>query len=292
MTRAAASSIASGRPSSRRQISATAGGVLVGEREVRRGSWRARSTKSAHRRVLRQRLGDGRRSRSGQRRAAAPAYSLLAAQVQRRAAGHQHLQPGHWRPAARPRPGAAGSTCSKLSSTSSRPVAQVLLECVQRRALAEVSARRAPGRSSLATSAGSEIGARSTKKTPSRSRPTSSAATWRPGGSCRCRPARSASPAGVSRAAARRRSATSRSRPSKRGRLDRQVVRRGRRGGRGAGSRTGRSARPAGRRARAGQIFEAVGAEIAAARSPAGAVADQRRRWPRRAGSGRRGRCL
>ena len=143
--RAAASSIASGRPSSRRQIAATAGGVLVGDAKSGRTAARALD-EQRHRGVLRassasggSRLGSG--SASG-----GTGILLLAAEAQRLPAGHQRLTSRAARAAGRPRAGAAARICSKLSSTSSSRGRQVLLERVsQTGRLAAPRARRAPG---------------------------------------------------------------------------------------------------------------------------------------------------
>ena len=91
--RAAASSIASGSPSRRRQISATAGGV-----RRRSGRSRAGPPRPARRRArtagVRDQLVERRAAAPGRAApAAAPRYSCSPRSAQRRAAGHQHLQP-------------------------------------------------------------------------------------------------------------------------------------------------------------------------------------------------------
>ena len=133
--RAAASSIASGSPSSRRQISATAAafssvsaksgcdrlGALDEQRDRRRTARHASAGGSCVR--VRQRQ---RRHRE----------LLLAAQTQRaRGWSTSSLQAAGRPPAGRRRSGAAGSTCSKLSSTSS--------SCLSRRYAASALERAA-----------------------------------------------------------------------------------------------------------------------------------------------------
>ena len=141
--RAAASSIASGRPSRRRQIAST-----VASGASSRPTARARSTKSAA-----ASLGGSGSSR----------YSRSPDDVQRRPARDEHAEAAATPRGASLTVGAASSRCSKLSSRSrsSRP-------------------RRKPARSSGApiacatsegTSSGSERPASGTQKTPSRSVP-------------------------------------------------------------------------------------------------------------------------
>ena len=91
-TRAAASSIASGRPSRRAQISATAGGVLVREREVRLDGLRPLD-EQRHRRDTA--TGARRRRQPLPARAAPAAAPGTRARrgAQQRPAGDQHLQP-------------------------------------------------------------------------------------------------------------------------------------------------------------------------------------------------------
>ena len=118
MIRAAASSMASGSPSSRRQIAATAGGIVRRQREVRLGRRRPLRRRGATAGDLRQLL---ERAAGDPRPAAARAATrelALAAQAQRRPAGGQDRQADR-PPAARRLAARAASTCSQLSSTSS-----------------------------------------------------------------------------------------------------------------------------------------------------------------------------
>ena len=90
-TRAAASSMASGSPSSRWQISATAGALSLSTAKSGLTAW-ARVDEEAHRLVLARAapaVGGGSASRQAERR---HRVLPLAAQVQRRPAGDQHLQ--------------------------------------------------------------------------------------------------------------------------------------------------------------------------------------------------------
>ena len=116
-TRAAASSIASGNPSSRRQISATAGAVSAVN--VRSGlTARARSTKSrTASEAVAASVGEavsGAGSDSG-----GTGYSCSPERAQSDPAGDQDLRPGQ-APSKSATAGAARRTCSKLSSTSNR----------------------------------------------------------------------------------------------------------------------------------------------------------------------------
>ena len=92
--RAAASSIASGSPSSRRQISATAAAFVVGEGEVRRRPPRARSTKSAT--AVGARPSAATPASLADRAAPAAARRTRARPQRRRSgpAGDEHLQAG------------------------------------------------------------------------------------------------------------------------------------------------------------------------------------------------------
>ena len=145
--RAAASSIASGRPSRRWQISATAGAFssVTAKSGADRGGAldEQRDRRVLRERLDRQRLVGPRRSRQRERR---HRELVLAAQVQRRPAGHQDLQVGHGASRSATT-GAAARTCSKLSSTSSRCfVAQVVVRACRAAARCPPRGRRAPGR--------------------------------------------------------------------------------------------------------------------------------------------------
>ena len=202
-TRAAASSMASGMPSSRRQIPATAA-------RVRRRSARSPARACAgpldeqpHRlgtAPAPPRVGGRPAVRHGQRRAPASAVSPATPAA-----------PGWWpgpaaRAAARSSASAsrrtASSRCSQLSSTSS--------SCAPASDSASVAAGACPARSCSAQRHGDRlghqrrVGAAGQLDQPHavRERPAQPAAARAPGGSCRPRRPRSASPAGLAAAAA------------------------------------------------------------------------------------------
>ena len=156
--RAAASSMASGSPSSRGQISATAGAFssvtaksgLIAPRPLDEEG-RPPRTATACRRG-----GSGRAIGQRQRR---DGYSCSP-----RSWSGARLVTSTFRPgqaaSSSATTGAAGRICSKLSSSEQQvPVSEVVLEAVERRAAAEVADAEAPARCVDGTSAGSVIGA-------------------------------------------------------------------------------------------------------------------------------------
>ena len=207
--------MASGSPSSRWQISATAAAFSLVTAKSGLTSTRPLD-EQAHGFVLAElRRGGGRLPRSGSA-SGGTGILVLAAQVQRRAAGDQHLEPRAPPRAARPRLArrrpparscrAAAAVCRSRRYSCRRH---------EQRLRPLLRARRALRRSRRATSAGSRD--RRQRDERRRRRGIRRAARPRPAGpgaSCPCRPGRSASragpPAGASRAAT---AATSRSRP-------------------------------------------------------------------------------
>jgi len=176
-TRAAASSIASGSPSSRWQISATAGplssvrtksGVIAAARSTKRATAANRDSASAAGGCCRSGRASGGTGRSCS--PLSPSGARLVAST---------VSPG-LAPSSSLTTVAAGRTCSKLSSTRSRRRV--------RRYSFRLSRTGRPPRSGISsawaivagTSAGSAIGASPTKWAPSGKRSSSSAATWRP----------------------------------------------------------------------------------------------------------------
>ena len=251
----------------------------------------ARSTKSATAGMLRQRrVNGGRPARPGSGKGGTGILAL-AAQAQRRPAGGQDRQLRAGRQQVGDA-GAASSTCSKLSSTSSS-------RCAREDARPASSSSgwpavsRTPSAAAMVgtTRAGSVSGARSTKKTPSGKRRAPRRRPPGPGGSCRCRPGRSGSPAARSSLrAARRTSATSSLAADEGVGWRRQVVR-------VAGQRAQRrELRPAvrvrgpGRPAPAPAGRAAGAAEVAQRHVPAGRSLGQLLRPSRSAGSGRHAR--
>ena len=239
LTRAAASSIASGRPSSRARSPATAGAFsLVSAKSGRTATARSMNSRTAS--YCAERDGVERAGPAGSVRRSSPLSGRTSGgRRQARAPGTPARRetrsgarlvtrtltaPG----AARSRSattGAAARTCSKLSRTSSDlPVAQLVGEDVsaigptaaldERRASRAIATRRGSGR-------GSARAARRRRRPGSRRRRSPRAGAT--AASCRCRPG----PVSVSSrvvAEQRRASASSRSRPTKRRQLGRQVV--------------------------------------------------------------------
>ena len=119
-TRAAASSMASGSPSSRRQMSITSGEAVVTQREARVDRPHPR-LEQRHRAEL-ARAARRRLRRHGERH---DPVLLLGRQAQRLLAGRQQRD-ARARPARRPAPASptASSRCSQLSSTSSASAAR------------------------------------------------------------------------------------------------------------------------------------------------------------------------
>ena len=216
-TRAAASSIASGMPSSRRQIWATAAAFCVGQREARRGRPRPLDEEPHGRRYAARRAGGGERrpgrGRPGRARArstspATPSGSRLVARTR---------SPGQARSSASARRAQASTRCSQLSSTSSSrsPAAGASTSVVDRRPAGRLAQRRARPRPPAAPAPGRPAApARRARRRPGTRRAGRAATLQRQAGLADSRRRRSASAGGSPRAAAAT-SASSRSRPTK-----------------------------------------------------------------------------
>ena len=162
--RAAASSIASGRPSRRAQISATA--AAFSSVSAKSGRRPAPARRTARPRRWQQARGGDAAVRRGQRERR-DGELVLAGDPQRLAARRPAPSPAAAARRSSATDAAAARTCSKLSSTSS--------SCLSRRWSREGSRRRdSPGATctsrtsaiALGTRSGSDSGARSTKYTP------------------------------------------------------------------------------------------------------------------------------
>ena len=181
---------ASGMPSSRRQISATAGGVPPARRAKAAGR-RARSTN--------RRTASTRRARHGRRRrAAAPATARARSPRRRRRSGSRLVARTRSVGAAaeqraRPARRTPSSRCSQLSSTSSscalRQWASTRSSAERRVALVAVEPSAA-ATAAAAPARRSTSGARSTKSTPSARLGEARRATRGPAASCRRRRSR------------------------------------------------------------------------------------------------------
>ena len=199
-TRGAASSIASGSPSSRRQISATASAFSSVSAKSGRGVAGAL---------------DEERDRLG-RRERRDAVGLLAAEPQGRAAGREQLQAGRLGQQARERRRRGEHLLEVVEHEQQLLVAQVLAQRLERalaRLLAQAERLRDRGQRRAPVRAPARAGRRRRRPRTARSqRPPAGARA----ASCRCRRGRSASAAARRRGrAARRASASSRSRPTK-----------------------------------------------------------------------------
>ena len=199
LTRAAASSMASGSPSSRRQIAATAGGVLLREREVGLDGLRPLRRTGAPPRTGRARSAAG-AARVGQRqRRHGNSRSPAAAAA-----------PGWWpapsaagRPRAdRPRRGAASSDLLEVVEHQQQPLRSRRNAVERVRSSGCPPASRTPRRCAIAgrTRAGSVSGRGRRTQTPSGKRRAPPRRRPAPAGSCRCRRGRSGSRGGRPRA--------------------------------------------------------------------------------------------
>ena len=191
--RAAASSIASGSPSSRRTISATSDGVLGGEREVRAGRPCARSTNSRTASVLADRRSTSVAPTGGHGRAAGP--GTPARPTIRSGARLETMTLSLWAP---PRGGPATSRRPRhdlleVVEDEQRPCAprRCSMTRSRRHPAVALSTPRVGRRSSAATRSGSEIAASGTNHDAVREAVRHLGRDGeRRAGSCRCRRAR------------------------------------------------------------------------------------------------------
>ena len=160
-TRAAASSIASGMPSSRRQISDDRAAFDVVEREARSGRRGAVDEERHRRRSARPSFGVAGRGRASP--ASASGHDLLAVDAEALPAGREdpHVGADAGARSRRDRP-TASSRCSQLSSTSSSDLARrnssmLLFERRARDAAARRGSPRRPARSASSSFAAREL---------------------------------------------------------------------------------------------------------------------------------------
>ena len=155
-------------------------GVLVGQREV--GSDRRAPARRTARRPAYCESASGRRSPAGVRAApaAAPAYSCSPRRLQRLPAGHQHREAGTGRQQLGHDRRGGQDLLEVVEQQQDGPPPQVAPS--GRPAIGRPPTSRTPSAWAMVdgTSAGSEIGASSTRNTPCSKSSSRSAATWRP----------------------------------------------------------------------------------------------------------------